>query len=121
MDLKVSEVHLDVLTRSLSMFTFLGLVTARWISDQFGCHKTIMVARIIYLVGPLLMGFAPCYSVFLAGCSCATFGAGFALMITAMYATEISPLFSCGFYVSFPHMFISFGNQVANYFSKRRR
>ncbi|XP_056173878.1 polyol transporter 5-like [Syzygium oleosum] len=92
-DVKLPKEHINVLTGYLRVFTFLGLATARWISNQFGRHKTIMMAGAMYFGGPLLRGFSPTYSVFLAGHSCATFGAGFALMIVSIYAAEVYPIF----------------------------
>ncbi|XP_056173484.1 putative polyol transporter 1 [Syzygium oleosum] len=123
-DLKVSDLHLNIVAGAMSVATMFGLVMARWISDRYGRRNTIVVAGAMYFVGPLVMGFARNYAVFLVGQVIANLGAGFASMIAPMYVTEISPLFSRGFYASCPQMFIGIGNQVANltsyYFSKHR-
>jgi MFS family permease len=60
-------------------------------------------------VGALLMGFAVSYAMLMAGRFVAGVGVGYAIMITPVYTTEISPAASRDLLTSFPDFFINLG------------
>ncbi|XP_056173485.1 putative polyol transporter 1 [Syzygium oleosum] len=93
-DLKVSDLHLNIVAGAMSVATMFGLVTARWISDRYGRRNMIVVAGAMYFVGPLVMGFARNYAVFLVGQVIANLGAGFASMIAPIIGNQVANLTS---------------------------
>ncbi|KAK6150917.1 hypothetical protein DH2020_015849 [Rehmannia glutinosa] len=86
-----------------------GSLCAGRTSDYIGRRYTIMLASIIFMLGSILMGYAPNFGVLLAGRCTAGVGVGFALMIAPVYAAEISSTHTRGFLSSLPEIGISVG------------
>ncbi|KAG0489070.1 hypothetical protein HPP92_007743 [Vanilla planifolia] len=108
-DLKISEVQVEVLAGILNFCALAGSLTAGRVSDWIGRRYTIVLASIIFLVGSLLMGFAPDYSILISGRCIAGIGVGYALMIAPVYSAEISSPSHRGVLTSLPEICISLG------------
>lgn len=118
-DLKISEVEVEVLAGILNICALVGSLAAGRTSDYVGRRYTIVLASIIFLIGAVLMGYAPNYPVLLTGRCIAGIGVGFALMIAPVYSAEISSPSTRGLLMSLPELCISFGillGYVSNYF-----
>ncbi|PKA53618.1 putative polyol transporter 6 [Apostasia shenzhenica] len=108
-DLKISEVQVEFLAGVLNFCALAGSLTAGRISDSIGRRYTIVVASVIFLIGSLLMGFAPDFPVLISGRCVAGVGVGYALMIAPVYSAEISPTSYRGLLTSLPEICISSG------------
>ncbi|KAJ0089986.1 hypothetical protein Patl1_13241 [Pistacia atlantica] len=87
-------------------------------SDCIGRRYTIVLAAATFLMGALLMGFAPSFSFLMAGRLVAGIGVGYSLMIAPVYTAEISPSTARGFLSSLPEVFINIGillGYISNY------
>ncbi|KAL3813219.1 hypothetical protein ACJIZ3_014487 [Penstemon smallii] len=105
----VKESQLEVLAGILNLCALVGSLFAGRASDYLGRRYTIVLAAIIFMFGSILMGYAPNYNVLLAGRCTAGVGVGFALMISPVYAAEISSANTRGFLSSLPEIGISSG------------
>ncbi|KAL6542262.1 Dolichyl-phosphate-mannose--protein mannosyltransferase 6 [Orobanche minor] len=105
----VKESQLEVLAGILNMCALIGSLCAGRTSDYIGRRYTIMLASIIFMLGSILMGYAPTYTVLLIGRCTAGVGVGFALMVAPVYAAEISSAHTRGFLSSLPEIGISIG------------
>ncbi|GLU08990.1 hypothetical protein SLE2022_258710 [Rubroshorea leprosula] len=121
-DLKISDVQVEILIGTLSLYSLIGSAAAGRTSDWLGRRYTIVLAGSIFFVGALLMGFATNYAFLMVGRFVAGIGVGYALMIAPVYTAEVSPASTRGFLTSFPEVFINIGvllGYVSNYaFSK---
>lgn len=123
-DLKINDLQVSVLAAILNLCALVGSLIAGRLSDFIGRRYTIVAAAIVFLVGSVLMGYAPNYPVLLTGRCIAGLGVGFALMIAPVYTAEISPPKSRGLLTSLPDIAISFGillGYVSNYFFAKLR
>ncbi|KAG8384031.1 hypothetical protein BUALT_Bualt04G0075800 [Buddleja alternifolia] len=105
----IKESQLEVLAGILNLCALVGSLCAGRTSDYIGRRYTIVMAAIIFMLGSILMGWAPNYGVLLAGRCTAGIGVGFALMIAPVYAAEISSANTRGFLSSLPEIGISVG------------
>ncbi|XVF62011.1 hypothetical protein PTKIN_Ptkin08bG0182200 [Pterospermum kingtungense] len=118
-DLKISDVEVEILAGILNICALVGSLAAGRTSDYIGRRYTIVLASIIFLVGAVLMGYAPNYAILMAGRCTAGVGMGFALMIAPVYSAEISSPSTRGLLMSLPELCISFGillGYLSNYF-----
>ncbi|GKV19741.1 hypothetical protein SLEP1_g29965 [Rubroshorea leprosula] len=121
-DLKISDVQVEILIGTLSLYSLIGSAAAGRTSDWLGRRYTIVLAGSIFFIGALLMGSATNYAFLMVGRFVAGIGVGYALMIAPVYTAEVSPASTRGFLTSFPEVFINIGvllGYVSNYaFSK---
>ncbi|XVE87280.1 hypothetical protein DITRI_Ditri18aG0104300 [Diplodiscus trichospermus] len=118
-DLKINDVQVEVLAGILNICALVGSLGAGRTSDYIGRRYTITLASMIFLLGSVLMGYAPSYAILMTGRCIAGVGVGFALMIAPVYSAEISSPSTRGFLTSLPELCISFGILVgytSNYF-----
>ncbi|KAI3712913.1 hypothetical protein L1987_71482 [Smallanthus sonchifolius] len=119
---KINDVKVQVFAGIINFCALVGALTAGRISDYIGRRYTISLASIIFLLGSLLMGFAPSYVVLLIGRCVAGIGVGFALVIAPVYSAEIAAANTRGILASLPEIGISLGilsGYISNYiFSK---
>jgi len=118
-DLKINDVQVQVFAGIINFCALVGALSAGRTSDYIGRRYTISSASIIFLLGSLLMGFAPSYAVLLIGRCVAGIGVGFALVIAPVYSAEISATNSRGILASLPEIGISVGillGYISNYF-----
>ncbi|KAB2055625.1 hypothetical protein ERO13_A11G044000v2 [Gossypium hirsutum] len=108
-DLKISDVQVEILAGILNICALVGSLAAGRTSDYIGRRYTIVLASIIFLIGAVLMGYAPNYAILMTGRCTAGVGVGFALMIAPVYSAEISSPSTRGFLTSLPELCISFG------------
>ncbi|CAM6113739.1 unnamed protein product [Calypogeia fissa] len=108
-DLGISEWQEELLVGSLSIVSLLGSASAGRIADAFGRKWTMIIAQLFFLVGALILGVAPNFSVLMVGRFLAGIGVGFALMVAPVYTAEVSPASSRGSLVSLPEIFINVG------------
>ncbi|KFK40217.1 hypothetical protein AALP_AA3G345800 [Arabis alpina] len=108
-DLKIDKTKIEVLVGILNIFALLGSLTAGKTSDVIGRRYTIALSSVIFLVGSVIMGYGPNYTVLMVGRCIAGVGVGFALMIAPVYSAEISSTSHRGFLTSLPELCISFG------------
>ncbi|KAL7141755.1 hypothetical protein ABFS83_08G074900 [Erythranthe nasuta] len=108
-EFSVKEGQIEVLAGILNLCALVGSLCAGRTSDYIGRRYTIVMASIIFMLGSILMGYAPNYGVLLAGRCTAGVGVGFALMIAPVYAAEISSANTRGFLSSLPEIGISCG------------
>lgn len=118
-DLKINEIQISVLAGIINFFALVGALSAGRTSDYIGRRYTICLASVIFLLGTLLMGFAPAYALLFTGRCVAGVGVGFALVIAPVYSAEISATNSRGLLASLPELGISVGiltGYISNYF-----
>ncbi|XP_010548339.1 PREDICTED: probable polyol transporter 6 [Tarenaya hassleriana] len=118
-DLKATDVQLEILTGILNLCALVGSLLAGRTSDVIGRRYTIVLASILFMLGSILMGWGPNYSVLLTGRCTAGIGVGFALMVAPVYSAEIATASHRGLLASLPHLCISVGilsGYVINYF-----
>ncbi|OMO81261.1 Sugar/inositol transporter [Corchorus capsularis] len=109
----------EILVGSLNVCSLIGSLAAGKTSDWIGRRWTIVLAAVTFLIGAVLMGFAPSYAYLMAGRVIAGIGVGYSLMIGPVYTTELSPATSRGFLSSLPELCITIGillGYLANYF-----
>ncbi|KAL3515191.1 hypothetical protein ACH5RR_022093 [Cinchona calisaya] len=121
-DFKLSDVKVEILVGTLSLYSLVGAAAAGRTSDWIGRKLTIVFASGIFFAGALLMGFSTNYAFLMVGRFVAGIGVGYALMIAPVYTAEVAPASSRGFLSSFPEVFINVGiliGYISNYaFSK---
>ncbi|KAK4477710.1 hypothetical protein RD792_016961 [Penstemon davidsonii] len=105
----IKQGQLEVLAGILNLCALVGSLCAGRTSDYIGRRYTIVLAAIIFMLGSILMGYAPNFGVLIAGRCTAGIGVGFALMIAPVYAAEISSANTRGFLSSLPEIGISMG------------
>ncbi|KAG8384030.1 hypothetical protein BUALT_Bualt04G0076200 [Buddleja alternifolia] len=105
----IKESQLEILAGILNLCALVGSLCAGRTSDYLGRRYTIVVASVIFMLGSILMGWAPTYGVLLAGRCTAGVGVGFALMIAPVYAAEISSANTRGLLSSLPEIGLSSG------------
>ncbi|GLU08989.1 hypothetical protein SLE2022_258700 [Rubroshorea leprosula] len=103
-DLKISDVQVEILIGTFSLYSLIGSAAAGRTSDWLGRRYTIVVAGSIFFIGALLMAFATNYAFLMVGRFVAGIGVGYALMIAPVYTAEISPASTRGFLTSFPEV-----------------
>ncbi|KAI3992538.1 hypothetical protein MKX01_022629 [Papaver californicum] len=103
---------------SLNVCLIIGSILSGKTSDWIGRRYTIVLAALTFLIGALLMGFAPSYPFLLAGRVVAGIGVGYSLMVSPVYTAELSPAATRGFLSSLPEAFITVGilvGYISNY------
>ncbi|KAG4194581.1 hypothetical protein ERO13_A06G063000v2 [Gossypium hirsutum] len=108
-NLKITSVQVEILVGSLNVLSLVGSLASGKTSDFIGRRYTIVLAAATFLVGALLMGFAPSFPLLLSGRIVAGIGVGYSLMIAPLYTAEISPAMKRGFLTSLPEVFIVSG------------
>ncbi|KAK8707058.1 hypothetical protein V6N13_058125 [Hibiscus sabdariffa] len=117
-NLKITSVQVEILVGSLNVLSLVGSLASGKTSDYIGRRYTIVLAAATFLVGAVLMGFAPSFPWLLAGRVVAGIGVGYSLMISPLYTAEISPAMKRGFLTSLPEVFIVSGiliGYIVNY------
>ncbi|KAL1215998.1 putative polyol transporter 3 [Cardamine amara subsp. amara] len=117
-DLKINDTQIEVLLGILNLCALVGSLTAGKTSDVIGRRYTIALCAVIFLVGSVLMGYGPNYTVLILGRCIGGVGVGFALMIAPVYSAEIASASHRGFLTSLPELCISLGillGYVSNY------
>lgn len=61
--------------------TVFGAFLAQWISDTYGRRKTFLFAAFGFIVGVLLMSFAPTYTILMIGRMFVGIGVGIGLAV----------------------------------------
>ncbi|XP_038888814.1 polyol transporter 5-like isoform X2 [Benincasa hispida] len=121
-DFEISDVKVEILVGIISLYATIGAAAAGRTSDWIGRRYTMALAAVFFLVGAILMGFAPNYGLLMAGRFVAGIGIGYASVIASVYTAEVSPASSRGCLSSFPEVFLNVGillGYVSNYaFSK---
>lgn len=117
-NLKITSTQVEILVGSLNLCSLVGSLAAGKTSDCIGRRYTVVLAATAFLIGALLMGFAPSFSFLMAGRLVAGIGVGYSLMIAPVYTAEISPSSTRGFLSSLPEVFITIGillGYISNY------
>ena len=102
-----------------NLCALVGSIVAGRISDYIGRRYTIFLASILFMLGAILMGYSPSFTIIMIGRCTIGIGAGFALLIAPVYTTEISSPSTRGFISSLPDLSLSFGillGYISNYF-----
>ncbi|KAJ0031168.1 hypothetical protein Pint_13177 [Pistacia integerrima] len=66
-NLKITSIQVEILVGSLNVCSLIGSLAAGKTSDCIGRRYTIVLAAATFLMGALLMGFAPSFSFLMAG------------------------------------------------------
>ncbi|KAE8646131.1 putative polyol transporter 1 isoform X2 [Cucumis sativus] len=106
---KLSDFKLETLVGVNNIYIAIGAAVAGRTSDYIGRRYTMVLAGFIFFVGAFLMGFATNYVSLMLGKSITGLGTGYALVVSPVYITEVSPTSSRGFFTSLPEVFINFG------------
>ncbi|KAG4973330.1 Putative polyol transporter 6 [Glycine soja] len=117
-DLQISDLQVQLLAGILDVFAVSGAMAAGRTSDYIGRRYTVILASLIFLLGSILMGYGPSYSILIIGRCIVGIGVGFALIIVPVYSTEISSPSKRGFLTSLPDLCINLGfllGYVSNY------
>lgn len=108
-ELKIHDTEVEILAGILNICALFGSLLAGRTSDYIGRRYTIFAASIIFMLGSVLMGYAPNYGVLMTGRCIAGIGVGFALMIAPVYSAEVSSPSYRGFLTCLPELGISIG------------
>ncbi|KAL8459893.1 hypothetical protein ACS0TY_031702 [Phlomoides rotata] len=108
-ELKISDVQIEILVGTISIYSLIGSVVAGRTSDWIGQRYTITIASAFFFLGALLMAFATNYAFLMVGRFVTGIGMGYALVISPVYAAEVAPPSSRGFLTSFPEVFANVG------------
>ncbi|KAL3747498.1 hypothetical protein ACJRO7_016309 [Eucalyptus globulus] len=117
-NLKITYVQEQFLVGILNVCSLVGSLASGKTSDLIGRRYTIVLAASTFLIGALLMGFAPSYAFLMAGRVVAGVGVGYSLMIAPLYTAEIAPASVRGMLTSLPEFFIVAGillGYICNY------
>ncbi|TYK22674.1 polyol transporter 5-like [Cucumis melo var. makuwa] len=121
-DFKISDVQVEVLVGIINLYSILAAAAAGRTSDRIGRRYTIVLAAGFFVVGAILMGFAPNYAFLMFGRFFAGAGIGCAPLAASVYTAEISPASSRGSLSTLQEVLINLGillGYVSNYaFSK---
>ncbi|KAG4987901.1 hypothetical protein AAZX31_11G064300 [Glycine max] len=118
-ELQISDLQVGLLAGILNVCALPACMVAGRTSDYLGRRYTIILASVIFLLGSLLMGYGPSYSILIIGRCIVGIGVGFALIIAPVYSAEISSPSYRGFLISLPDVSLNFGlllGYVSNYF-----
>ncbi|KAL3533825.1 hypothetical protein ACH5RR_007346 [Cinchona calisaya] len=86
------------------LFYFLGASTAGPTANWICYRYTLVLAAAIFFVGSILMAFAADYAFLMVGHFVGGIGVGYALTVSPVFTTEISPDSSRGFLTSLPEV-----------------
>lgn len=121
-DLMISDTQVEILAGILNLCALVGTLAAGRTSDSIGRRYTIVLASVIFMVGSVLMGWAPNYGILLAGRCIAGIAVGFALMIAPVYISELAAPSARGMLTGISEVCISVGilfGYVSNYLFSR--
>ncbi|KAH0655572.1 hypothetical protein KY285_030454 [Solanum tuberosum] len=108
-NMNISSSQVEILVGSLNVCSLIGALASGKTSDMIGRRYTIILSATTFLIGSLLMGFAPSYPFLMAGRVVAGIGVGYSLMIAPVYTAEVSPAMTRGLLTSLPEIFITVG------------
>ncbi|KAJ0233007.1 Inositol transporter 4 [Hirschfeldia incana] len=91
-----------------------GAAVGGWINDRFGRRMSILIADVLFLIGAVVMAFAPAPWVIIVGRIFVGFGVGMASMTSPLYISEASPARIRGALVSTNGLLIT-GGQFFSY------
>ncbi|VVA93422.1 unnamed protein product [Arabis nemorensis] len=91
-----------------------GAAVGGWINDRFGRRMSILIADVLFLVGAIVMAFAPAPWVIIIGRIFVGLGVGMASMTSPLYISEASPARIRGALVSTNGLLIT-GGQFFSY------
>ncbi|KAF3592957.1 hypothetical protein DY000_02026664 [Brassica cretica] len=91
-----------------------GAAVGGWINDRFGRRMSILIADVLFLIGAIVMAFAPAPWVVIVGRIFVGFGVGMASMTSPLYISEASPARIRGALVSTNGLLIT-GGQFFSY------
>ncbi|KAA0036531.1 putative polyol transporter 2 [Cucumis melo var. makuwa] len=106
---KLFDFKVEIFAGVNNIYTAIGAAVAGRTSDYIGRRYTMVLAGFIFFVGAFLMGFANNYVSLMLGKSIIGLGTGYALVVSPVYITEVSPTSSRGFFTSLTEVFINFG------------
>ncbi|KAL9399395.1 hypothetical protein Peur_008356 [Populus x canadensis] len=92
----------------MHVFSLIGSLATGRTSDYIGRRYTIVLAAATFLIGALIMGFAPSFLFLMAGRVVAGIGFGFSLLIAPVYTSELSPAMAR----AFPAIVVALGVMV---------
>ncbi|TKY70367.1 polyol transporter 6 [Spatholobus suberectus] len=121
-DLQINDLQVQLLAGMSHLCALPGSMVAGRTSDYIGRRYTIILASIAFLLGSSLMGYSPSYPILMIGNCIVGMGTGFALVVTPIYGSEISPPSSRGFFTSLPQITLNTGvllGYMSNYFFEK--
>lgn len=104
---KLSDFKVEIFAGVNNIYTAIGAAVAGRTSDYIGRRYTMVLAGFIFFVGAFLMGFANNYVSLMLGKSIIGLGTGYALVVSPVYITEVSPTSSRGFFTSLTEVCLS--------------
>ncbi|RCV19039.1 hypothetical protein SETIT_3G351900v2 [Setaria italica] len=108
-DLGISDAQIEVLSGIINLYSLAGALLAGWTSDRLGRRLTIVLANVLFLLGPLCMTLAGGYNALMVGRFIAGIAVGYDFVIAPIYAAEIAPASSRGLLTSVPEIFNNTG------------
>lgn len=116
--MKNNERKIETFLTFSSIFHFLAPLAAGTLSDLIGRRYSLLLSPIFFSFGSLVTSLAPNYVVFVTGYLLVDTGISFALAVTHVYITELSPDWTRWFLTTFPEVFWSIGYLVDNTFPR---
>ncbi|KAJ7521908.1 hypothetical protein O6H91_19G074000 [Diphasiastrum complanatum] len=108
-NLHISAQQEELLMASLVLISIVGNMIAGHLADAIGRRNTMAFAAIVCLIGSMIMGISPSFSILLTGRLLTGISVGSVYVIVPLYIAEISPPEIRGTLISFPEISLNFG------------
>ncbi|RKP27944.1 general substrate transporter, partial [Syncephalis pseudoplumigaleata] len=109
----LNTLQVELIVGATTLGAIFGGFSAGWLSDRLGRRPVTFTSSLVFLLGALLMAFAPGYEVLLAGRFIVGIGVGLASMVVPTYISEVSPRQYRGQLVTMNVLMITGGQLVA--------